>query len=68
MFNIGDKVRFVNAILHWDEPEFYPRVGTVGEVVTLFDREPTLLVQWEDGSTSDGDCWCCCIDDVEVIA
>ena len=69
MFKVGDRVRFTNRMLHWDEPEFYPKCGTVGEVVLLFDSaEPSLLVQWEDGSTSDGDCWCCDPRDVEVVA
>ena len=58
MLKAGDKVRFIGAKSHEFLPEFFPPVGTVGEIIG-FDEDEDLLVQWEKGSTSENDLWSC---------
>lgn len=45
---VGDKVRFTDAKGHKDIPMFYPKVGTVGEVVIT--EQACAVVQWPIGS------------------
>lgn len=66
MLRVGDKVRFIDAKSHEFLPEFFPPVGTVGEIIR-FDEDEELLVQWEEGSTSEDDTWYCDEKDVERI-
>ena len=42
---VGNKVRYLSAEKHKQNPEFYPLQGTVGEVVFV-DDDDTCLVQW----------------------
>ena len=48
---MGDKVRFLNAKKHEQNPEFYPSQGTTGEAVSDGDDE-ACLVQWPGYETS----------------
>lgn len=41
----GDKVRYLNAERHKQNPEFYPLQGTIGEVVFVCNDD-TCIVQW----------------------
>lgn len=45
---IGMKVRFIGEIEHKECPEFYPEVGTVGEIVEFSGER--LLVKWPEGT------------------
>lgn len=47
----GDKVRYLNAKRHEQNPEFYPSQGTIGKVVSVVD-DNTYLVQWPDYTTA----------------
>lgn len=46
----GDRVRFLNADLHENDPEYYPPVGTEGTVQMICPKESGLdqvaLVTW----------------------
>lgn len=54
-FKVGDKVKFLSEELHEETPEYYPLVGTVGEVV---DHEKDgCWIEWPEGTTSYDDCW-----------
>ena len=64
-FNIGDKVKYIGKE-HEETPEFYPVVGTVG-LVKRIDSDGYYWVQWPKGTTSNGDCWCCDDNDIELI-
>ena len=57
-FKIGDKVRYVDEAGHKTYPNYYPAVGTIGEI-KHFDDIGDPWVQWPKGTTSLGDCWCC---------
>lgn len=59
----GDKVKFVNEKKHKGYPDFYPQVGTVGEIVECFDNGE-IKVQWPKDSTSLSDKWYCDEEDV----
>lgn len=63
-YKVGDKVVFVDAEKHRWNPEFYPKVGTVGIVKNV--HEPNLTVQWPNGSTSLDDCWYCAMESVNL--
>lgn len=41
----GDKVRYLNAERHKQNPKFYPLQGTIGEVVFVCNDD-TCIVQW----------------------
>lgn len=49
---VGMKVRFIDKFLHEIAPQYYPEVGTVGEVTDI-----EAMVQWPEGSTSRDDHW-----------
>jgi hypothetical protein len=59
---IGDKVRYLNAEKHEQNPEFYPLPGTIGEADSDGDNE-TCLVQWPDYKIS----WYALWSDLEVL-
>lgn len=63
LFNINDRVVFVDKKSHREKPEYYPEVETVGKIVDIrydIHGNPTLLlVQWPAGSTSLNDLWYC---------
>lgn len=52
---VGMKVKFVDADTHKENPEYYPAVETVGEVVGIEGH--IAKVQWPKGSTSEKDRW-----------
>lgn len=52
---VGMKVRFIDADTHKENPEYFPVIGTVGEVVGI--EGYIAKVQWPKGSTSEKDCW-----------
>lgn len=45
---IGMKVRFIGKTKHEKFPEFYPEVGTVGEIVGFLGEQ--ILVKWPEGT------------------
>lgn len=60
---IGKKVKFVNEEAHELEPWFYPEVGTIGEIVWVYDEifdSYDWKVQWTSGTTGgwNGGCDC----------
>lgn len=57
-FEVGDEVIFADERLHCRFPKWYPKRGTKG-VITNMCCDSTFWVQWERGSTSDNDVWCC---------
>ena len=57
-FKIGDKVRYVDEAGHKTHPEYYPAVGTVGEIKATDDLGDSW-VQWPEGTTSYNDYWRC---------
>lgn len=66
-FKIGDTVKFINDELHNDAPRYYPKGGTIGEIVKLHEGN-TMFVQWPRGSTSSDDVWCVAGQDIELVA
>lgn len=58
----GDKVRYLNAERHKQNPEFYPLQGTIGEVVFVCDDD-TCIVQWPDYKST----WYASRFDLEVL-
>ena len=62
---IGAKVRYIKKSNHKRNPEYYPPVGTEGIIQKA--NSITLIVHWEDGSTSGNDIWSCSPLDIEVI-
>ena len=67
MIRIGDKVRFASEKLRSIAPEYYPPVGTLGEIIGIDSDDGGLCVQWALGSTSRDDCWWCGKYDVEPV-
>lgn len=65
-FKIGDKVRFIDSDKHEQYPEYYPEVGTIGEIQRIDDAGDPW-VQWPAGTTSYSDCWCCNPERVELV-
>lgn len=53
---VSDKVRFINAEMHYGAPSFYPPVGTIGTVKNV---NSDIQVQWQIGTTSETDLWWC---------
>lgn len=54
---IGDRVEFIgDDSLHAVAPQYYPKPGTIGSVAKI-DPDGTLLVEWQEGSTSEDDTW-----------
>lgn len=66
-FKVGDKVKFINDELHNIAPSYYPKVGTVGEIVKSYE-DNTFFVQWPEGTTSDDDFWYVGGQDIELVA
>lgn len=58
----GDKVRYLNAGRHKQNPEVYPLRGTIGEVVFV-DNDDTCLIQWHGYKTT----WYASRFDLEVL-
>lgn len=58
----GDKVRYLNAEKHEQNPEFYPLQGTIGEVVSVCE-DNTCFVQWPNYKTA----WFASQFDLEVL-
>lgn len=53
MFKVGDKVRFISDKMHTRSPQFYPPVGTIGEVVSLESMyNYTATIRWPKEITS----------------
>lgn len=63
---VGDKVRFINGDAHTEHPEWFPEVGTIGEVFGILSQE-TIQVQWSSGATSGNDIWDCGMNDVKPV-
>lgn len=57
-----DKVRYLNAEKHKQNPDVYPLQGTIGEVISVVDNN-TCLVQWPDYTTA----WFANQSDLEVL-
>lgn len=75
MIKNGSKVKFIDERKHTIHPEFYPEVGTIGEVVKITEtvKDPVdgdyfvLSVQWPKNSTSRNDNFLCYSLDVEEV-
>lgn len=69
-FKVGDKVVFKNHSRHVYQPEYFPTVGALGEIVEIDESWPnekwTISVRWPDGSTSGNDTWWCGPSDIEL--
>lgn len=65
----GKQVRFINAEVHENEPDFYPAPGTIGTIVPIDEdfEKAKFLVQWPSGSTSWNDKWQCDEDLIEFV-
>lgn len=63
IYEPGDKVVFGNFDKHIEGPEYYPNIGTIGEVVKT-ENNGFILVQWIKGSTSRNDKWYCMDSDI----
>lgn len=61
----GTKVKFINEWWHAKAPEYYPPVGTVGEIINSDDRG--ICVHWPEGVTIGAGCWWCTPHDVELV-
>lgn len=55
-FKVGDKVVFIDNKKHRAFPICFPKVGTIGTIVST--HACNCYVQWEKGSTSENDLWC----------
>lgn len=72
-YKMGMRVRFTNADDHETMPDFFPPVGTIGEVIntTCCDDEEDdidcVFIQWPEGSTSDDDCWYAKPNEIEPV-
>lgn len=56
-FKKGDTVEFTGSFCHESMPIFFPPVGTKGTVMKAKTDLGNIQVQWEEGSTSEDDCW-----------
>lgn len=52
----GDKVRFIDAVLHEEMPKTHPKPGTVGVVLGQI-CDTVLGVRWPTESTAAGNKW-----------
>lgn len=68
-YKTGDKVRYLNASKHFDDAQYYPAVGTIGEVAAIDEEDVVdyFYVAWPEGSTSGNDLWWCSREDVEPV-
>lgn len=57
-YKVGDKVRFIDESMHANDPDHFPRVGTIG-TVKKDNYGGTVAVQWPKGSTKGDDLWAC---------
>ena len=64
-YKVGDRVRYLNARTHRTDPEYYPEVGTVGEVIAV--EKSIILVQWPKGTTAGHGRWWQLIGSVEPV-
>lgn len=64
----GDEVVFENVWLHERSPHIYPKVGTHGIVLEILpdDSLYEAIIQWDEGSTSEGDIWCVMCEDISI--
>lgn len=62
---VGNKVRMIDGEIHNEKPQWFPAVGTVGIVRTLYYIN--CEVQWPKGTTSWKDKWWCSYDLLEVL-
>lgn len=62
---VGNKVRMIDGEIHNEKPQWFPVVGTVGIVRTLYYIN--CEVQWPKGTTSWKDKWWCSYDLLEVL-
>lgn len=53
-FNVGDLVVKTDD---FGLTRCYPKKNTVGKIMKIIIDDNCFLIQWERGSTSDGDCW-----------
>lgn len=51
-YAVGDRVEFIDADSHEDYPDFYPPVGTVGEVTAVLCGGKMINVHWPKGTTA----------------
>lgn len=65
-FKVGDKVRYIGND-HFDHPEYYPTIGTIGKIITALDDDPDCYIQWPNNSTSGNDEHWCSTDDIELV-
>lgn len=56
-YKVGDLVEFIDEDKHNDNPNQFPRVGTVGEVKSI-DSDGDLWVLWPEGSVRFKDVCC----------
>lgn len=55
------KVKFIDAAAHKKLPDYYPEVGTIGEIECVLSEIPAnrlFFIHWPNGSTSFDDFWC----------
>jgi len=62
---VGNKVRMIDGEIHNEKPQWFPAVGTIGIVRTLYYIN--CEVQWPKGTTSWKDKWWCSYDLLEVL-
>lgn len=55
MFQVGDTVRFISEERHERDPEYFPPIGTTGQILSM--EGGFYRVRWESGSTSNDDVW-----------
>lgn len=66
-FKVGDKVIAISKQAHKDDPESYPKVGTIGYVQEAEGGSKLYKVQWQFGSTSCNDLWYAREDEIELF-
>ena len=63
--DIGKKVVFNSDYKHYTNPEFYPKVGTIGTIYDVDNRG--VYVNWASNSTSSDDKWAVNSNEIELI-
>ncbi len=66
-FNVGDTVIAISKQAHKNDPEAYPKVGTIGYVQEVEGGSKLYKVQWQLGSTSCNDLWYAREDEIELF-
>ena len=64
---IGLKVKALNSYLHEKYPKYFPKEGTKGKIVAIYDRIDLIKVQWKKGSTSLNDTWYISCENVALL-